>query len=141
MQKHPGAINTGIQELDGTLSVLLGTTILVGGFLGCFLDNIIPGTKEERGLTAWEKEMSLESDTTSDVYEKSTYDFPYGMSILRRYATFNFVKLLRCVNFLFTQTYLDGSGPHMFRFYPPINLYLRLINRNVLSNSKFISRK
>lgn len=43
MQKHPGAINTGIKELDGTLSVLLGTTILVGGFLGCFLDNIIPG--------------------------------------------------------------------------------------------------
>jgi nucleobase transporter 1/2 len=45
MQKHPGAINTGIKELDGTLSVLLGTTILVGGFLGCFLDNIIPGTE------------------------------------------------------------------------------------------------
>lgn len=43
MQQNPAAINTGIDELDGTLSVLLGTTILVGGCLGCFLDNVIPG--------------------------------------------------------------------------------------------------
>lgn len=43
MQENPGAINTGNDELDGTLSVLLGTTILVGGCIGCFLDNIIPG--------------------------------------------------------------------------------------------------
>lgn len=83
MQKHPGVINTGIAELDSTLSVLLSTTILVGGFLGCFLDNFIPGflyshidthgfgsksdfffvgTKEERGLIAWENEMSLTSE-------------------------------------------------------------------------------
>lgn len=43
MQENPGAINTGNDELDGTLSVLLGTTILVGGCIGCFLDNVIPG--------------------------------------------------------------------------------------------------
>lgn len=43
MQEHPGAINTGVKELDSTLSVLLSTTILVGGILGCLLDNLIPG--------------------------------------------------------------------------------------------------
>lgn len=43
MQQHPGVINTGINELDSTLSVLLSTTILVGGVLGCLLDNLIPG--------------------------------------------------------------------------------------------------
>lgn len=43
MQKNPGLINTGIPELDSTLSVLLSTTILVGGCLGCLLDNLIPG--------------------------------------------------------------------------------------------------
>jgi nucleobase transporter 1/2 len=37
IQKHPGAINTGVEILDSTLSVLLGTSILVGGVLGCFL--------------------------------------------------------------------------------------------------------
>lgn len=105
MQEHPGAINTGIKELDGmktavshyltqirrfkkkrfsgTLSVLLGTTILVGGCLGCLLDNVIPGSRAERGLDAWEKEMSLKSDV-SPIGEKSTYDFPYGMNFLYR---------------------------------------------------------
>lgn len=43
MQQHPGVINTGLAELDSTLSVLLSTTILVGGCLGCLLDNLIPG--------------------------------------------------------------------------------------------------
>lgn len=81
MQKHPGAINTGIDELDGTLSVLLGTTILVGGFLGCLLDNLIPGTRHERGLDAWEKEMSLKTENKEF---RSTYDFPCGMSALKR---------------------------------------------------------
>lgn len=53
MQKNPGAIDTGIKELDGTLSVLLGTTILVGGFLGCFLDNIIPGKMHTIHCNCW----------------------------------------------------------------------------------------
>ena len=43
MQKNPDVINTGIDELDSTLTVLLSTSILVGGFLGCLLDNVIPG--------------------------------------------------------------------------------------------------
>lgn len=44
MQKHQGVINTGIKELDSTLTVLLSTTILVGGCMGCLLDNLIPGS-------------------------------------------------------------------------------------------------
>lgn len=73
--------------------------------LGCFLDNVIPGkrninfkfiemeldlsffllgTRSERGLDAWEKEMSLTGSSEED--GKSTYDFPYGMDTLRRYA-------------------------------------------------------
>lgn len=116
MQKHSGAINTGIDELDSTLTVLLSTTILVGGCLGCLLDNLIPGlcdsnfrnkilfdstieiptfvsstifpgTKEERGIIAWENEMSLESgdNNNSNTPTSSTFDFPFGMDVLRRY--------------------------------------------------------
>lgn len=62
--------------------MLLGTTILVGGCLGCFLDNIIPGSRTERGLDLWEKEMSLKSNVRR--CEQTTYDFPYGMSWLYR---------------------------------------------------------
>lgn len=43
MIAHPDAIQTGIPVLDNVLTVLLSTSILVGGILGCFLDNLIPG--------------------------------------------------------------------------------------------------
>lgn len=47
------------------------------------------GTKAERGLIAWEKEMELTGagdasvDGNGDI-KQSTYDFPYGMDLLRR---------------------------------------------------------
>lgn len=82
MQNHPGAISTNIEVLDSTLSVLLGTSILVGGLLGCFLDHIIPGTLEERGIIQWSKEMELKTDRSSS--EASTYDFPYFMAALKK---------------------------------------------------------
>lgn len=83
MQKHPGTINTGVEILDSTLSVLLGTSILVGGVLGCVLDNIIPGTPEERGLIQWAKQMELKGDNLSS--ETNTYDFPIGMDTLKKW--------------------------------------------------------
>lgn len=44
------------------------------------------GTREERGLIAWENEMSLKGDDETHANEptSSTFDFPYGMSALRR---------------------------------------------------------
>ena len=36
-------INTGSEELDQTLTVLLSTSTFIGGFLGFILDNTIPG--------------------------------------------------------------------------------------------------
>lgn len=82
MQQNPGAISTNIEVLDSTLSVLLGTSILVGGALGCFLDHVIPGTLEERGVIGWSKEMELKTDRSST--EASTYDFPYFMGTLKK---------------------------------------------------------
>lgn len=58
-----------------------GTSILVGGFLGCFLDHIIPGTKVERGIIAFAEEISFEQ--IDDDEEVSTYDWPVGMGLLR----------------------------------------------------------
>ncbi|XP_014203487.1 solute carrier family 23 member 2 [Copidosoma floridanum] len=92
MIKNPTAINTGNEVVDSVLTVLLSTTILVGGFLGCFLDNIIPGTDEERGLDAWAKEMELNFEVAEDEvgglkteYAYNTFDLPFGMSVLRRW--------------------------------------------------------
>ncbi|KAI5652159.1 permease family domain-containing protein [Phthorimaea operculella] len=83
MTAHSGVIQTGVEALDAVLQVLLSTSILVGGLVGCFLDNLIPGTDEERGLAAWAKEMSLEAAGASE--HGDTYDFPIGMSYIRRW--------------------------------------------------------
>lgn len=89
MQKNPGIISTNIEVLDSTLSVLLGTSILVGGALGCFLDHMIPGTPEERGIVGWSKEMELKTDRSST--ETSTYDIPYIMPMLKKCKVSYFV--------------------------------------------------
>lgn len=43
MSANSGVIATGVEALDAVLQVLLSTSILVGGVVGCFLDNLIPG--------------------------------------------------------------------------------------------------
>uniref|UniRef100_W8C4N8 Solute carrier family 23 member 2 n=2 Tax=Ceratitis capitata TaxID=7213 RepID=W8C4N8_CERCA len=93
MQEHPGAINTGNETVDSTLSVLLGTTILVGGLLGCFLDNIIPGTAEERGLVDWANEMPL-GDANINDGTATDYDFPWGMETLRKWKWTYYIPFL-----------------------------------------------
>ncbi|XP_014234315.1 solute carrier family 23 member 2 [Trichogramma pretiosum] len=92
MIKHPDVIKTGNEVVDGVLTVLLSTTILVGGAIGCFLDNLIPGSNEERGLDAWAKEMELnatnvkdDEDDESTEYAYNTFDLPFGMALLRRW--------------------------------------------------------
>ncbi|XP_029703932.1 solute carrier family 23 member 1 isoform X2 [Takifugu rubripes] len=75
LDAHPKSINTGVAELDQILTVLLSTEMFVGGFLAFCLDNTIPGTREERGLVHWR---------TSSSSSSSSYDFPLGMSVVRR---------------------------------------------------------
>ena len=43
-------MKTGVDALDQLLLVLLGSGMIVGGALACFLDNTIAGTLEERGI-------------------------------------------------------------------------------------------
>ncbi|KAM7362474.1 solute carrier family 23 member 2 isoform 2-T2 [Cochliomyia hominivorax] len=93
IQQHPDVIKTGNETVDSTLTVLLGTTILVGGLLGCILDNIIPGTPEERGLVNWAKEMPLGDDNINDG-TATDYDFPYGMDTLKRWKWTYYIPFL-----------------------------------------------
>src|ERR1700712_5370947 len=59
---HPERIKTGSSSLDQVIYVLLSTSMFVGGAIGCFLDNTIPGTDEERGVSKWiQKEVRKEA--------------------------------------------------------------------------------
>lgn len=97
MINHSGVIQTGNEIADGVITVLLSTTILVGGVVGCVLDNIIPGTLEERGLIAWSKEMQLDTEIDEkkdQEYVPNTFDFPFGMDVLRRWKWTQYVPFL-----------------------------------------------
>nr|XP_046230030.1 solute carrier family 23 member 1-like isoform X2 [Scatophagus argus] len=76
--KNPEFFKTGVKEVDQVVHILLTTHMFVGGFLGFFLDNTIPGTKRERGLLAWDK-VDLE-DSCNTLENEDIYDLPFGIT-------------------------------------------------------------
>ncbi|KAG8224392.1 hypothetical protein J437_LFUL016395 [Ladona fulva] len=84
MEKHPDAIKTGSEFIDQMFTVLLSTSMFVGGFIGFVLDNTVPGTPEERGLTKWKKQHEMMSPGSKDMVAKC-YNLPFGMDLIRRY--------------------------------------------------------
>lgn len=44
---------SGVSEIDQIISVLLRTSMAISGGIAFFLDNIISGTAEERGIRKW----------------------------------------------------------------------------------------
>lgn len=75
VEKTPDGINTGDESADRVLRVILGNANFAGAVLACFLDNTIPASKEERGITAWQSVAKTKSkdDTAheTDLYEES----------------------------------------------------------------------
>lgn len=100
--QNPNAIQTGNSEVDQVLNVLLGTAMFVGGFIGCFLDNIVPGSAEERGIKKWRENMY---DSNGKSMESNVhYDIPY----LTKY-----MKKVKCLSFIPVCPTFDGMGDRM----------------------------
>ncbi|KAM9451527.1 solute carrier family 23 member 1 [Clarias gariepinus] len=89
LDTHPGSIKTGEPVLDQILTVLLTTEMFVGGFLAFLLDNTIPGTKKERGLTDWKAENSSGKGGVSS----DTYNFPVGMGMVKRLGCLRYLPI------------------------------------------------
>ncbi|EDV23955.1 expressed hypothetical protein [Trichoplax adhaerens] len=80
---NSSVIKTNVVELDQIIVVLLSTNIAIGGIIALILDNILPGTVEERGLHMWSQETSIASNELSNEYIKDmkrSYDLPFGLS-------------------------------------------------------------
>uniref|UniRef100_G1RD37 Solute carrier family 23 member 1 n=1 Tax=Nomascus leucogenys TaxID=61853 RepID=G1RD37_NOMLE len=90
LESNPGAINTGILEVDQILTVLLTTEMFVGGCLAFILDNTVPGSPEERGLIQWKAGAHANSDTSSSL---KSYDFPIGMGTVKRIAFLKYIPI------------------------------------------------
>ena len=59
----------GVPEVATTINIIMGTEIAVGGLAAFFLDNTIPGSDEERGLTAWE-DITEDEDAFEPYHER-----------------------------------------------------------------------
>ncbi|XP_070578754.1 solute carrier family 23 member 1-like [Ptychodera flava] len=94
VEANPGAIDTGNDEADQIIEVLLKTGMFVAGFIGFFLDNTIPGTPEERGLLAWHSKGSSEGDGN----KPSCYELPWCLSNIRQYKWSRYVPF--CPGFM-----------------------------------------
>ncbi|KAL3863440.1 hypothetical protein ACJMK2_005196 [Sinanodonta woodiana] len=90
--RNAGAIHTGNDELDQVINVLLGTAMFVGGFIGCLLDNTVPGTMEERGLITYRKELVSSSLQSSSVSLK-IYELPFITRYLRKINCMSYFPL------------------------------------------------
>jgi len=53
---NPLVLGAGLKWLADIINTLGSTGMAVGAFIALVLDNTIPGTAEERGLTAWKQE-------------------------------------------------------------------------------------
>ncbi|XP_066572480.1 solute carrier family 23 member 1 isoform X2 [Amia ocellicauda] len=91
LDTHPNTIKTGVSEIDQILTVLLTTEMFVGGFLAFILDNTIPGSLKERGLLEWKEGAHSNSEQSVDL---KTYDFPIGMSYVKRVAWLRHLPIL-----------------------------------------------
>ncbi|XP_061189683.1 solute carrier family 23 member 1-like isoform X2 [Saccostrea echinata] len=93
LNKRKGVINTGNKEADQVILVLLSTSMFVGGVVGFLLDNTVPGSREERGMLKWKRQVS--SDTADDKRRRlRVYELPYVTDFLYRHKVFNYIPFL-----------------------------------------------
>ncbi|XP_076469674.1 solute carrier family 23 member 1-like [Babylonia areolata] len=84
MALNPGAIDTGSQLADNVLTVLCSTSMFVAGVLAFVLDNTVPGTREERGLTKWGQSESTGDAPGREGRQFEVYDLPLVQPYLNR---------------------------------------------------------
>lgn len=87
--------DTGVDELDQIIAVLLKTNMAVGGTVALMLDNAIPGTAKERGLLIWQSQAGDgEKQGNSSIASVHVYDLPFGLN------SFSKLKCSKLVPFL-----------------------------------------
>ncbi|XP_033757145.1 LOW QUALITY PROTEIN: solute carrier family 23 member 1-like [Pecten maximus] len=104
VEAYDNVINTGNKEADDVITMILGNPNLAGGVLACFLDNTIPGTREERGIAAWE----TPDDTTANAPTGLDYNEGYEVYNPILFDKYRNSKVLRFLPFMPNPSHKDG---------------------------------
>ncbi|XP_060075015.1 solute carrier family 23 member 1-like [Ylistrum balloti] len=72
------------------ITALLGNNIFMACFTAVILDNLMPGTAEERGIFAWREVFEdggedAAGDDNNNTMTLRTYDLPIGMNYIRKW--------------------------------------------------------
>ncbi|XP_041365515.1 solute carrier family 23 member 1-like isoform X2 [Gigantopelta aegis] len=104
---HPDVIQTNNDVVDQILTVLLSTSMLVGGIIALVLDNTIPGTPEERGISNWQKvDASKDCNGSADM---SVYDLPLVQRFFNKMRCTKYVPV--CPTFIKDKRRQETSEP------------------------------
>ncbi|XP_070540518.1 solute carrier family 23 member 1-like isoform X1 [Ptychodera flava] len=92
-ERNPDAINTGSVEGDQILTIVGKTGMLIAGLTGFILDNTVPGSLEERGMTEWRNRHKQKQKKNYDTNRprKQTYDLPFCMPCIRKVKFFRYL--------------------------------------------------
>ena len=66
----------------------------VGGITGFVLDNLLPGTLEERGILKWRYLFEESSSKKSRIASIHTYDVPLITSYLQKFKAVRYIPFL-----------------------------------------------
>lgn len=106
MGRNQDAVDTGNDIVDQILTVLLSTSMFVGGTIGLVLDNTIPGTDEERGIRKWRK-LTQDSDGPTGGSRMHIYDIPLIQNCLNKVTLFRYIPF--CPSFLKKATHAQSK--------------------------------
>ncbi|XP_071165885.1 solute carrier family 23 member 1-like [Mytilus edulis] len=81
-QQNEQIFAEGNENAMQVLLALLGNNMFMACFTALILDNVMPGTDEERGIVLW-RELTSEHLEDKGSYSLRTYDLPFGMSKIR----------------------------------------------------------
>lgn len=96
IKTNPEFLDTGSIIFDQILNVLLTTSLFVGGIIGIFMDNTVPGTDAERGIVKWREQASSSSTAGNEkirVWINACYDLPFGMEFIKRHSFFKYMPI------------------------------------------------
>lgn len=75
-------LSLGVKEIDQVITVVLSTNTALGCITALILDNTIPGTDEERGITAWRENLSDKNNSQFQTASIEVYDLPFCLKRL-----------------------------------------------------------
>ncbi|XP_060079464.1 solute carrier family 23 member 2-like [Ylistrum balloti] len=89
IETYPDDLSTGSSYYDNIVKTLLINPNLCGGVTACLLDNTVPGTLDERGITAWQ-----ESSKGDSIMKYSEGIDVYNPLVPKKWMTWKFMKYI-----------------------------------------------